>query len=221
MRLDPFQVERFELQGDRFYRTPVGVCPSVTTVLAATKPEEDVAGLAAWRAEVGDEEADRIETEARERGTALHARIEEWATDPFREPEPAADPLDPWWSSVVRALALVEEPLLVEAPVWHAEAGFAGTIDLLARIRGGRLCLFDWKTARRGKRRDWIRDYEIQVAAYAGAIRRLYGVDLSTACVVVAYADGPADLFWLDLDDLRSGWADFVPRLRAWKKVGP
>ena len=46
---------------------------------------------------------------------------------------------DEWWE------LYQVEPVAPEITVWNAEVGYAGTLDLVARI-GGRLCLIDFKT---------------------------------------------------------------------------
>ena len=46
--------------------------PSVTTILSATKSEEEKAALANWRERVGFKEANRIKTEASSRGCLLY-----------------------------------------------------------------------------------------------------------------------------------------------------
>ena len=46
--------------------------PSVTTILSATQSEEKKASLAAWKARLGDQAADRVRDVAALRGTAMH-----------------------------------------------------------------------------------------------------------------------------------------------------
>ena len=59
----------------RVYHTPEGVdLPSITTVLSILSR----AGIAAWRKRVGEEEANRISTQASRRGTAVHEIIEKY-----------------------------------------------------------------------------------------------------------------------------------------------
>ncbi|MBG6085714.1 PD-(D/E)XK nuclease family protein [Zhihengliuella flava] len=50
-----------------------------------------------------------------------------------------AERFDEWW----RAYGV--EPVAAEVTVWNHEVGYAGTLDLVARV-GGRLCLIDFKT---------------------------------------------------------------------------
>ena len=46
--------------------------PSVTTILQATKSEEDKAALENWKLRVGYKAANKIKTEASNRGTSMH-----------------------------------------------------------------------------------------------------------------------------------------------------
>ena len=50
--------------------------PSVTTILSATKSEEEKAALANWISRVGVKESNKIKTEASSRGTSMHTYIE-------------------------------------------------------------------------------------------------------------------------------------------------
>ena len=58
----------------RLYSTPDGAFPSVTTVLSILNEE----AIAAWRARVGEEEANRISGRASNRGTKVHSIIEDY-----------------------------------------------------------------------------------------------------------------------------------------------
>ena len=50
-----------------------------------------------------------------------------------------ADSADQWWE------LYRPEPLAAEITVWNTTVGYAGTLDLVARI-GGKVCLIDYKT---------------------------------------------------------------------------
>ena len=52
--------------------------PSVTSILSATKSEEDKASLELWKKRVGYKEANRIKTEASSRGSSMHTYIEDY-----------------------------------------------------------------------------------------------------------------------------------------------
>ena len=81
----PF-VERFQYKNckqindpvtrKRVYQTPDGeTLPSVTTILSATK---DMTELNKWRDRIGHEKAQQITTEAANRGTRMHAYLEQY-----------------------------------------------------------------------------------------------------------------------------------------------
>jgi len=52
--------------------------PSVTSVLNATKSEEDKISLELWKKRVGYAEANKIKNEASSRGTSLHSYLEDF-----------------------------------------------------------------------------------------------------------------------------------------------
>ncbi len=52
--------------------------PSVTSILQATKSEEDKAALENWKQRVGHKEANKIKIEASSRGTSMHSYIEDF-----------------------------------------------------------------------------------------------------------------------------------------------
>ena len=52
--------------------------PSVTSILQATKSEEDKAALENWKHRVGVQQANKIKTEASNRGTSMHSYIEDF-----------------------------------------------------------------------------------------------------------------------------------------------
>ncbi|MBP3044397.1 cytochrome [Arthrobacter jiangjiafuii] len=98
--------------------------------------------------------SERYRDQAAERGTRVHHYCEQVslrALDLPHQLEAArtalqehgehqfADRFDEWWD------LYQVEPLAPEITVWNDEVGYAGTLDLVARING-RLCLIDYKT---------------------------------------------------------------------------
>ncbi|MCG2624056.1 cytochrome [Arthrobacter sp. I2-34] len=98
--------------------------------------------------------ADRFRNAAAERGDRVHFYAEQVALRALGRPHQLAEAreelrsrgedafaarLDEWWQ------LYGVEPLVPEITVWNQEVGYAGTLDLVARI-GGRLCLIDFKT---------------------------------------------------------------------------
>ena len=64
------QLERIDGPNGRVYNTPSGnKYPSVTSVVGLLNQDE----IKAWRARVGEEEANRISARASKRGTQIHS----------------------------------------------------------------------------------------------------------------------------------------------------
>ena len=75
-KFDYYQLTRTSDEGKRLYLTPEGdKVPSVTTILGATQPEEKKRSLNEWRKRVGVENAQKITTEAANRGTRMHTYL--------------------------------------------------------------------------------------------------------------------------------------------------
>ena len=55
------------INGSRHYNLEGSNLPSVTSIIKATKSEEDKAALEAWKQRVGHKEAERIKNEASNR----------------------------------------------------------------------------------------------------------------------------------------------------------
>lgn len=207
----------------RHYTTPIGPLPSVTTILDATKRPEDRAGLDAWRQRVGHEEAERIRQESAARGSLLHAAMEAWTAGRAQPHE--ADPIRPWWDSLA-TIRLDMAPFLpahaCEAAVYHPELRYAGTLDLAALFRGHHV-IVDWKTADRPKRREWCRDYELQVAAYVVAAQRSLrldrGVVLDSGLVAIALPDRPAQEICMDSLCVADAFEEFEERCAAFWRL--
>ncbi len=198
--------------GQRYYVTPYGNLPSVTTVLKETRSAADIAGLEKWKREEPDHA--QISADAAARGKELHAMIEAYL-------KKGVTGTGRWWASVWPYLQNVDRhrEVLIETPVCSPE-GYAGCLDLLAYV-GDELTLIDWKTARKRKRREWIGDYLLQAAAYAGAVnhaRFAKGLPLIRhATIVVAYEAALADTFEMNRSELIACHRLFQQRLDAFK----
>jgi hypothetical protein len=174
----------------QYYFGGAGPWPGVTTITdVLDKPalvrwhREQVAAAAIAHAErlVADREAGNTDaatafllaarnegTNGRERGTRIHAAIEQVLR---REPA-VVDPRDEAAVAGARAWlnAMRVRPLEVEAIVIHETLGYGGTCDLVAEL-DGEVWLLDWKTSKTvawpdGRVYDEMR---LQLAAYAHA----------------------------------------------------
>jgi hypothetical protein len=116
----------------------------------ARDPEYVLAAVA--EAVTGVKAADREKQRAATIGIAVHAGIE-WHLRRVLGDDPGPEPVLPdaavWavesWKDWAKAVAL--QPLMIERTVYCVRCGYAGTLDLYARVND-RLTVIDWKTGR-------------------------------------------------------------------------
>lgn len=188
--------------------------PSVSTILNATKPEQDRIALQKWRQRVGVQQAQKISTQACNRGTSLHQAINYFLTGNTL-PDDLEENL--YWHSIQPVLESISQVHLVESAVYHDQQQYAGRFDCLGEWFGN-LCVFDWKTASKPKKQEWITDYCLQVAAYTAAINHLYNVQINQGIIAIALESQPAQIFHLNSEDLSNYWQQFLVRLRLWQQ---
>lgn len=186
-------------RGARYYETPIGRLPSVTTILEATRNQPR---SRQWRSATGVGSPSAAIEQAAARGRSFHQEMEDFL-------ENGVPGKSTYFQSVGSFLRTLEDVLLVEGPVWHA-AGFAGTMDCVARV-GGEVALIDWKTAREPKPPSWVVDQHLQVAAYRAAFQSLYGIPVSQCFVVFAFPNDEAQV--LKTERIDDQYADFLVRL--------
>jgi genome maintenance exonuclease 1 len=189
----------------RVYKIPAGTFPSVTTVLKATA---DMSGITAWRARVGEEEADRILEAASLRGTILHKYLEDFFIEYTKptiedarhyikhsglETEPLF--IQQMVKVILKHLIAYEyESLAQEFVVWDDELKLAGRCDNLGYCKG-KLTLVDFKSARKEKQVSHVRDYFLQATAYCKAHNRLFTEQISRFIIMIANEQGGFQLF--------------------------
>ena len=179
---------RQEVDGRRLYATPDGNrVPSVTTILDKTKSEEKKQILENWRRRVGHAQAQKITTEAANRGTRMHSYLESYVKEGTLK-ERGSNPFG--WASHAMADVVIREGLKnvdefwgVEVPLYFPEV-YAGTTDCCG-IHQGAESILDFKQTNRAKKREWIEDYFLQLAAYAEAHNILHGTDINKGVILM------------------------------------
>jgi len=194
----PLFVERYQYQAlkqvndpvakKRVYVTPNGEkLPSVTTILSSTK---DMTHLNEWKKRVGEQEAQRITTEAAGIGTAMHANLERFLCGMERQPG----------NNVVHVQAnkmadvIIENGLSKVNEVWAMEQAlyfpglYSGTTDLCG-VFNGKPAIMDHKQTNKPKKEEWVEDYKLQLVAYALAHNEVYGTDIKTGVVFMCSRD--------------------------------
>jgi len=179
---------RESVEGKRHYALPDGSrVPSVTTILEKTKPEEKKQALQNWRNRVGHERAQQITNEAANRGTRMHTYLERYVkgddigelpSNPFAQPS--------WFMAakvILEGLCNADEYWGSEVPLYYSGL-YAGTTDLVGVWKGAP-AIMDFKQTNKPKKREWIEDYFLQLAAYAEAHNDTYGTDINTGVILM------------------------------------
>jgi hypothetical protein len=166
----------------RVYVDDVGnKIPSVTTILSRTK---DMSHLIAWKKRIGEDKAKQITEESAGLGTTMHAHLEAYV---LGEPRPGGNNYGRLMAQRM-ADTVIAEGLIDVDEVWGVESHlyyenlWAGTTDLVGMYMG-RPAIMDFKTTIKPKKREWVEDYRLQLAAYAMAHNNIHGTNIETTVV--------------------------------------
>ena len=182
-------ISRETVDGKRHYCLPDGSkVPSVTTILDRTKSEESKAALQNWRRAIGEKKAQEITTEAANRGTRMHKYLEDYALTDDLKPLPGNPFAQPSWfmaaEVILKGLSQVDAFWGVEVPVYYSGL-YAGTTDCVG-LWNGRPAIIDFKQSNKVKKREYIGDYFVQLAAYAEAHNITHGTEINTGVILMA-----------------------------------
>lgn len=162
--------------------------PSVTTILSATTPKEKREALQEWRDRVGHKKAQEITTEAAARGTRMHTYLERYVLDGVRSEEPGNPFAKPSWymanSVIDKGLVGVDEFWGMEVPLYFPSV-YAGTTDCIG-VHKNSQSIIDFKQSNKYKKREWIEDYFLQLAAYAEAHNEVHGTEINKGVIMMA-----------------------------------
>ena len=183
--------------GKRLYETPDGNFPSITTVLSSLSK----AGIQAWRKRVGEEEANRISTQASRRGTRTHSIIEDYLKN-------QQDYLSGHMPDSIELFQSVQSILNthigkiygLEVSLWSKFLGVAGRCDCIAEY-DDEISIIDWKTSSKPKKEEWIESYKLQGTAYAKMYEERTGNKVTQVVIVIAVVDGTPQIFYANPDE--------------------
>jgi len=172
----------------RFYLTPTGTYPSITTVLGVRK--EKKAGLQAWRERVGHDVANHIMRTAASRGTAVHHMCEDFLNNKEVLKEDVA--FLPWclFSQLKPTLEKsVNNIYAQECGLWSEKYRVAGRVDCIAEWNGVP-SIIDFKTSRSERKDDYNFEYYMQASAYAEMFEERTGIEINQIVILVVTEDG-------------------------------
>ena len=201
---------RIEDQGTRLYDVNGTRLPSVTTILGRTKDQQF---LKEWKAKVGEAEAERIKNVSSSRGTSMHKFLEHYILgsgyDDLTEIGQKAKTMAQKIIEV--GLAPVEEYYGSEVTLYYPGL-YAGSTDLVC-LHNGVEAVVDFKQANRPKKKEWIEDYYMQIAAYAMAHDYVHNSAIQKGVIMVCTPDLYYQEFVVDGAELRRYKHKFLKRL--------
>lgn len=203
-------INRETINGERRYATPDGEkLPSVTTVLSATAPKEKLQALQEWRNRVGHKRAQEITTEAAGRGTRMH----KWLEDYVKTGQIGVPGSNPYSiqshkmaeNIIYQGLSKCNEFWGTEVPLYFPKI-YAGTTDLVG-VHDGSEAIMDHKQTNKPKKREWIEDYFLQLAAYANAHNEVHGTKIRKGVIFMCSADNIYQEFIVEGNEF-DNWSD-------------
>ena len=203
-------------QGSRTYDVAGYRLPSVTTILGTTKDQQFIKD---WKAKVGEKEAERIKNLSSRRGTSMHKFLESYITrvgyDDLTELGQAAKPMA---EKVIEiGLAPVEEYYGSEVTLYYPGL-YAGSTDLVC-IHNGVDTVVDFKQSNRPKKKEWIEDYYLQIAAYAMAHDYVHDSKIEKGVIMMCTPDLYYQEFVVEGAELRQYKHKFLKRLDMYHEL--
>ena len=185
----PFvELETETIDGQRYYVLPDGMTKlkSVTTILGE---KTDKTALFEWRKRVGEEEANRISTQAARRGTSIHKIAERYVLNEeniYRDQMPIN--VETFKTIQSTLDEHVDNILGIELPLYSKALGCAGRTDLVAEY-DGKLSIIDFKTSRKPKKEEWIENYFLQSTVYSMMFEWTYKFSVPQIAIIIAVDD--------------------------------
>ncbi len=201
------------ISGSRHYDIGQEKLPSVTTILAATQSEEKRQSLQRWKDRVGLDAADQIKNEAANRGTAMHAYLEDHLSGKQR-----VDLTPVGQEARTMAQLIVDQGLKDLNEIWGSEVTvhypglYAGATDV-AGIYNSAESIIDFKQSNKPKRREWISDYFTQLGAYAMAHNHVYGTKINQGVILMCTKDNLFQKFIVDGQEFVRFQHDFLRKV--------
>lgn len=198
-------LNRVTLPTERYYETADGQkLSSVTTILSKTK---DTTFLKEWRERIGDEEADKQIKYASSLGTIFHEHLENFVQDIkrphgtsiiYKQAEKMSDVV------IKKGLINLDEAWGLEEILYYPDL-YAGTCDLIG-IYKGVPSIIDYKTTKRKKDDKKIKDYKLQLCAYAMSHNFLFGTDIKQGVILMCSRQNEFQEFIIDIDEYMPEW---------------
>jgi ATP-dependent exoDNAse (exonuclease V) beta subunit len=199
---------------ERHYDIDAEKLPSVTTILQATQSDEKKASLAAWKTRVGEVEANRTRDQAAERGTSMHRILEGYMLGQYH-----LDLTDLGQNAHTMAQQIIDKGLKdrlteffgLEVTLYYPGL-YAGATDVVG-VYDGQESIVDFKQSNKTKRREWLEDYKLQLAAYALAHNEVYGTNIQKGVNLICTRDNYFQEFVFEGEEFRQAKYEWLKRV--------
>jgi hypothetical protein len=173
------------LEGSRFYETPEGIFPSVTTVVGWKKQRF----FAEWRNK-NPEESKRVTS----RGTKFHKLIENYLSNETIDFDDVHSSQKSLFNLLKPELDKIDNIVALEKALFSKTIGLAGRVDCIAEY-DGKLSIIDFKASTKEKRERDIDNYFAQATAYALMLQERTGIVVDNFAILIACEDGMRQVF--------------------------
>lgn len=204
--------------------------PSVTTVLGKMSEKQ---GLEEWKKRIGEKKAAEVSRFSANRGTFMHLMHEKTLDLRFNKGMTEGVIKEAYAEALNETKDMTKEEqecgrrlffnfygtdfysrinriVMQESPVWSMlGGGYAGRLDLLVEDDLSQIKLVDFKSSRKPKKREWIRNYEMQAAAYSVACNEQFGFFPKRAEIWISCETGDMQEFVMTRSELMEAFKEF------------
>ena len=169
---------------------------------------------------MGEKTAEKIMADSSQIGTALHLYIEHYVNKQGYE-----DLTDIGVKAKTMAQVIIdhENGLKKISEIWGSEVHlyypgkYAGTTDMIG-LYDGRPTVIDFKQTNRPKKREWVQDYLMQLAAYALAHNKLFDTEIDQGVILMCSRDLLFQKFELTGENFVRAGDAFMKKLDLYNK---
>lgn len=180
-----FKLEEVSQNGSRFYKTPEGIFPSVTTVVGWEKQKF----FSEWRSK-NPEESKRVTS----RGTKFHKLLEDYLNNETIDFDNVHSSQKALFSLIKPEIDKIDNIVALEQPLFSSIIGLAGRVDCIAEYNG-KLSIIDFKASTKEKRASDIDNYFAQATAYALMYQERTKTVIDNFAIIIACEDGLRQVF--------------------------
>jgi len=179
--LEDIQLDTISEDGKRYYTdsTKTIKYPSVTTVTGLHSRKH----IKLWRERVGEDEANKITSQATKRGTLFHQHIEDY----LRKEKEFIEFQNVLQEGMFKAVKPVLDeiiPISIEAPLFSNHLRMAGRVDCVG-LFDNKLSIIDFKSSAKLKEDYMAKQWYIQMTAYAIMVEELTGKPIEDIVAIV------------------------------------